>query len=84
MRQDLLRGTGVPEGQPHPFVTLAVSPGATWDPSIPIAAARAGAIGVLDLTFLTNAECALGVVDRLVRFAPDRYGVMLHGRDGHL
>ncbi|MFN7952015.1 MAG: SDR family NAD(P)-dependent oxidoreductase [bacterium] len=84
MRQDLLRGASTPEGQPHPFVTLAVSPGATWDPSIPIAAARAGAIGVLDLTLLTNVECALGTVARLNRFVRERHGLVLHGRDGEL
>ncbi|MGH8549948.1 MAG: SDR family NAD(P)-dependent oxidoreductase, partial [Methylococcales bacterium] len=54
----------------------------TWDPGIPIAAARAGAVGILDLTWLDDPHHAYRSVKRLVKQARMRFGLLLHARIG--
>src|SRR5207245_1279218 len=66
-----------PENDFELFVT---SPQGLWDASLPIAAARAGAVGLLDLTYLNDAARAAAEAGRLARLARGRYGVVLHGR----
>ncbi len=59
---------------------LVVSLGGSWDPSLPIAAARAGAVGILDLTWLADAQAVMPAVERLGRLARGRFGLLLTAR----
>src|SRR6516225_1281724 len=54
------------------------------DPALAIGACRAGARGVLDLEFAADAATVGAAVDRLVRFAPDGFGVALGPGSGRL
>ena len=51
-----------------------------WDASLPIAAARAGALGLLNLVHLTEATRATDALRRLTRLARGRAGVLVEGR----
>jgi len=51
------------------------SPAGTPDPAIPIAAGRAGALGLLDLAFARDAKAIDGALGRLERLARAPYGV---------
>ena len=62
------------------FEYFVVSPKLQWDASIPIAAARAGAVGFLDLTYLGDVSAAAGPLDRLMRLSGGSIGVVLAGR----
>lgn len=62
------------------FEQVVVSLGGTWDPSLPIAAARAGALGILDLCYLQDSTIARRAVRRLGELAQARYGILLPGR----
>ncbi|MGH8901538.1 MAG: SDR family NAD(P)-dependent oxidoreductase [Egibacteraceae bacterium] len=64
---------------PFEFVALTL-PGLA-DPSIAIAASRAGAIGVVDVSFVGDEQLAVGAVARLARFARNRCGVRLDAGD---
>ncbi|MDP6410837.1 MAG: SDR family oxidoreductase [Planctomycetota bacterium] len=54
--------------------------GGGGDPSLPIAAARAGAIGILDLSGLADERRAASAVERLSRLARGRCGLLLSAR----
>ena len=70
---------------PQQFEELVVSPGGTFDPSLVIAAARAGSCGLLDLTYLADTDRAVSAVSRLCRMAEGRnYGLVLRGRPGDI
>lgn len=51
------------------FDFFCVTPCGLWDPGIAIAAARAGAIGILDLTYASEAAGVPEPVERLSRLA---------------
>jgi acyl transferase domain-containing protein/NAD(P)H-dependent flavin oxidoreductase YrpB (nitropropane dioxygenase family)/NADP-dependent 3-hydroxy acid dehydrogenase YdfG len=60
---------------------MAVTPPCWFDPSIAIAATRAGAIGVLDLQYATDRRRALEALVKLARFGRGTCGVKLDGLD---
>ena len=67
-----------------PFeITVATLPG-LCDPGLAIAASRAGSLGLLDLTHLRDVATATTAVERLMRLARGRYGVVMHGRLGEV
>ncbi|MEP0847768.1 MAG: SDR family NAD(P)-dependent oxidoreductase [Phycisphaerae bacterium] len=65
-----------------PLDIAVASLGATWDPALPIAAARAGALGLLDLSELACPRRAADATHRLVALANGRHGLVLRARLG--
>ncbi|HEU4759831.1 MAG TPA: nitronate monooxygenase, partial [Dehalococcoidia bacterium] len=63
------------------FRLMVVTPPGLIDPSLAIAASRAGALGVLNLEGAGNGQVALDAVERLARFARNDFGVRI-GSDG--
>ena len=47
------------------------------DPSIAIAACRAGELGILDLQYTTNEDAALKSIRKLAQFAHNDFGIKL-------
>jgi len=63
------------------FEVLVVSPGGTFQASLPIAAARAGAVGLLDLSCCVDTAAAVAETRRLTHLAAGvRFGVVLDAR----
>ena len=62
------------------FKLMVVSPPGLLDPSLAIAASRAGGLGVLDLEYSDDTQAALDALERLARFARKDFGIKL-GRD---
>ncbi len=60
---------------------IAVTLPGLCDPAIAIAASRAGAVGVVDLSFVGDEQLAVQAVARLARFARNRCGIRLDPRD---
>jgi 3-oxoacyl-(acyl-carrier-protein) synthase/NAD(P)H-dependent flavin oxidoreductase YrpB (nitropropane dioxygenase family)/NAD(P)-dependent dehydrogenase (short-subunit alcohol dehydrogenase family)/acyl carrier protein len=60
---------------------VVVSLPGTWDPGLPIAAARAGATGLLDLQGLRDPAAARAALERLTRLATGRTGALLSVAD---
>jgi acyl transferase domain-containing protein/NAD(P)H-dependent flavin oxidoreductase YrpB (nitropropane dioxygenase family) len=58
---------------------MVVAPPVLPDPSIAIAASRAGALGALDLQYSSNVRLALEAVNKLARFGRGACGVKLDG-----
>src|SRR6516165_483274 len=63
------------------FQLMAVTPPCWLDPSIAIAASRAGAAGVLDLQYSLDERRATEALVRLGQFGRDALGVKLDGSD---
>jgi acyl transferase domain-containing protein/NAD(P)H-dependent flavin oxidoreductase YrpB (nitropropane dioxygenase family)/NAD(P)-dependent dehydrogenase (short-subunit alcohol dehydrogenase family) len=61
------------------FSLVALTPPAMLEPSIAIAASRAGALGVLDLEFADDERAAQQAVDKLARHTQQPCGVKLAG-----
>src|SRR6478752_3358577 len=61
----------------EPRDIIVLTPPGDLDPSLAIAACRAGAAGVLDLEFCTEPSVATAVLARLARFARGGFGVQL-------
>ena len=66
------------------FQLMALSGSLTGDPSVGIAASRAGALGVLDLTFAPNIEAALSSIARFGRYGRGAGGIMIDASAGQL
>lgn len=66
------------------FDVLVLSPAGAGDPSLAIAASRAGARGILDLEHDVNSSTARRALDQLARFAPEGFGVKLGPSGGGL
>jgi acyl transferase domain-containing protein/NAD(P)H-dependent flavin oxidoreductase YrpB (nitropropane dioxygenase family)/NAD(P)-dependent dehydrogenase (short-subunit alcohol dehydrogenase family) len=66
------------------FDYIVVTPPGLGDPALAIAASRAGALGVLDLQYLSNEEIALLAVDTLARNARGRCGIKLDSSESPL
>ncbi len=67
---------------PNGLEVLVLSPQGLWDSGLPIAAARAGAVGLLNLCYCSDRAEASRHLNRLVRLARGRFGAVLHGRLG--
>src|SRR5215471_12098476 len=61
-----------------------MTPPVLADPSIAIAATRAGGIGVLDLQYCTDTQAALAAVGDLANYSKSNYGIKLGGSDCEL
>jgi len=66
------------------FELVAVSPGGFAEPSLAVAASRAGAIGLHDLTYETDVAAVLRSVDRLTRLSRGKFGIVARGRSGEI
>src|SRR5688500_12167155 len=67
------------------FAFAALTPPGEPDPSIAIAASRAGEIGVLNLEYARDEQAALAAVDRLASAVGNRrFGVLVDGADAEL
>jgi acyl transferase domain-containing protein/NAD(P)H-dependent flavin oxidoreductase YrpB (nitropropane dioxygenase family)/NAD(P)-dependent dehydrogenase (short-subunit alcohol dehydrogenase family)/acyl carrier protein len=66
------------------FEVLILTPAGSGDPSLAIAACRAGARGFLDLEHNAEHPAVAGALDQLARFAPDGFGVKLGPGGGAL
>ncbi len=66
------------------FQIIVLSPPGLVDPSLAIAASRAGEIGILDLEYAQDKEAAGEALRRLAWYGGDRIGVKLNGRPSHL
>jgi acyl transferase domain-containing protein/NAD(P)H-dependent flavin oxidoreductase YrpB (nitropropane dioxygenase family)/NAD(P)-dependent dehydrogenase (short-subunit alcohol dehydrogenase family) len=62
------------------FEHVVCSPTGIWEPALPIAASRAGALGLLNLTHQKSPENAAFSANRLHRLARGRHGLVLSGR----
>src|SRR5579884_2626670 len=70
--------------QRQDFGFLVLSPAGRPEAALPIAASRAGAVGVLDLQWCRAPEQAAVELDRLLRLGRGRLGVLLEGDDAAL
>jgi acyl transferase domain-containing protein/NAD(P)H-dependent flavin oxidoreductase YrpB (nitropropane dioxygenase family)/acyl carrier protein len=61
----------------EPSETIVLTPAGRTDPSLAIAACRAGARGTLDLEFCRDRDAADAALARLARFGGGRFGVRL-------
>jgi acyl transferase domain-containing protein/NAD(P)H-dependent flavin oxidoreductase YrpB (nitropropane dioxygenase family)/short-subunit dehydrogenase len=60
---------------------IAVTLPGLADPTVAIAASRAGGIGIVDVSFVRDEQLAVGAVARLARFARNRCGIRLDPYD---
>ena len=67
------------EGRELELVALSAAPLA--DPSLAIAASRAGGLGVLDLTYVRNKRVATDAIAKLAKYGTGRCGIKLAGSD---
>ncbi len=61
------------------FQTIALTPPGMLDPSLAIAASRAGEVGVLDLEYVQEEGTVREAIGRLARLARNPYGIKLCG-----
>jgi len=61
--------------EPHQLMVL--TPAGTVDPSLCIAASRAGAFGILDLEFATDSSAITAALSSLARFTSGKFGVLI-------
>ena len=64
-----------------PFQFIALTPPGLADPSIAIAASRAGELGVFDLEYAENDRVALSGISKIAQYSNRDCGVRLDGRD---
>lgn len=62
-----------------PTEVIVLTPPASADPSVAIAACRGGACGTLDLEFLSDSAAATTAMGRLARYADGPFGVRIGG-----
>ena len=59
------------------FRLIALTPPGLTDPSIAIAASRAGEIGVIDLEYVKSEQYGIDAISRLVRYTKKDCGIKL-------
>ena len=69
--------SGSDDGRPAAFDFIVATPPGLADPTLAIAASRSGAVGLLDLQFVTDTARALTAVEILARQAHGRCGIKL-------
>ena len=74
----------VADGLSPGFEFIVVTPPGFGDPALAIAASRAGALGVLDLQFLTDEDIALAAVKMLAQQCRGRAGIKLDSSTSRL
>jgi acyl transferase domain-containing protein/NAD(P)H-dependent flavin oxidoreductase YrpB (nitropropane dioxygenase family)/NAD(P)-dependent dehydrogenase (short-subunit alcohol dehydrogenase family) len=62
-----------------PFQVMALTPPGLDDPSIAIAASRAGGVGILDLEYATSEASALAAIEKLSRHSRGVFGIKFDG-----
>lgn len=65
------------------FRFIVLTPPCLPDPSIAIAASRAGFVGVLDLEYIRDEQSALNAIAKLARYAKKDCGIKLYGGGNH-
>ena len=63
------------------FQVIALTPPGPPDPTIAIAASRAGAIGILDLEWTNDVNAAKESINRMASYARNACGIKLNGQD---
>ena len=58
---------------------MAISPAGRPDPSIAIAASRAGGLGILDLSYTINEQTAIDGIKKLAKYAINDFGIKING-----
>src|ERR1700722_6403208 len=61
----------------EPRNVIVLTPPGVIDPSLAIAACRAGAVGVLDLEFLVDYLSAVSAIERILHFTSNRFGIQI-------
>src|SRR5579872_3853738 len=61
----------------EPRNVIVLTPPGAIEPSLAIAASRAGAIGVIDLEFVEDYFTSLSSIDRLSQFSSNRFGIQI-------
>jgi len=61
------------------FQMMAISPAGRPDPSIAIAASRAGGLGILDLSYTINEQTAIDGIKKLAKYAINDFGIKING-----
>lgn len=64
------------------FQVFVYTPPGIPDPSMAIAASRAGSLGVLDLEYTRDKRATLDAIEKLSRYARNEFGVKLDSRAG--
>jgi len=68
---------------PHDLDSIVVSIAGSYQASLPIAAARAGAVGLLDITYADDPERFLPELRRMVKLVEGRrFGLLIEGQLG--
>jgi len=63
------------------FKLTALTPAGLPNPSLAIAASRAGALGVLDLEYIRDRQAGLNGIQRLAQYARNDFGIKVDGDD---
>ncbi len=66
----------------RPFQIMALTPPGLPDPSIAIAASRAGGVGILDLEYAKDINVAVRSIKKMVKHTTSACGIKLNGQDG--
>jgi len=68
-------------GGERPFQLIALTPPGLPDPSIAIAASRAGGVGILDLVYTNDINVAIRNIKKMVSYTKNTCGIKLNGLD---
>lgn len=66
---------------PYKFYLVALTPPGLPDPSLAIAASRAGGLGILDLEYTKDLNVAMGALEKIGAQADYAFGIKLNGGD---
>ncbi len=66
---------------PYKFYLVALTPPGLPDPSLAIAASRAGGLGILDLEYTKDLNVAMGALEKIAAQTDYAFGIKLNGKD---